>query len=81
MPNTVTTDINAIAGLIPAVEPIVLLIEAIIKAHQNATNGQFPTQQQVQNALPADTATLTTLWATWTAAHPAPVTITTVPPA
>ena len=72
---TATTDAiiaasAAASTLVPAVEPIVLLILAIIKAHQNATGGTFPTPAQVQAALPADSQTLNTLWAQWTAAHP-----------
>lgn len=54
-----------VSTLVPAIAPEVTLIMAIIKAHQNATGGQFPTPQQVQDAMPADTQTLQTMWAAW----------------
>ena len=59
-----------VSTVIPAVEPIVTLILAIIQAHHAASGGQFPTPEQVQAALPADTQQLTSLWSAWTAQHP-----------
>jgi len=70
--DTVTAAAAVVSTVIPAVEPLVMLVWSIIKAHQAATNGQFPTPEQVQAALPADTATLHTIWDTWTAQHPNP---------
>lgn len=45
--------------------PIISLVLGIVKAHYNATKGQFPTAAEVEAAFPADVQQLTDLWAAW----------------
>jgi hypothetical protein len=57
--------------LITDVEPLIVLVTAIIKAHFNAT-GSFPDPAAVQAAMPADSKQLGPMWGAWTNLHPTP---------
>jgi len=66
---------GAIEATVPVVapfSPLISLILTAIRAHMNATNGQFPSEADIQAALPKDYAALVNVWAAWDAAHPAP---------
>ena len=63
-------DVNQVVQVGTAVEPLILMIITAIKAHMAASNGQFPTPEQIQAALPADTQTLQGMWSAWSATHP-----------
>lgn len=47
MSNNTTADI-----IVPLVDSLIPLIITAIKAHMNATNGQFPTLEEVRAAIP-----------------------------
>lgn len=60
-------DVTIINTVIQNALPAVL---GIIRAHQQATTGQFPTLEQIMSALGSDTAAAIATDTAWLAAHP-----------
>ena len=64
-----STAVGVVEAVVPGVapfDPLISLILTAIRAHFNAT-GTFPTEAEVNAALPADYQKLVTTWAAWDA--------------
>ena len=62
----VAAGVGAVTTLVPEVEPLILLVMFIIKRHQAANNGQWPSPEQVQVTYSAIGKSIDDLWAGWT---------------